>query len=751
MSPRESDIGAVAGENTAEVGCEIAAATGRNGEADLDARHIDTQGGRPAGLLPGAAATAHAAAGRGPAESAAAAAVEWVVPFGRWGAEVIEGLTPLFARVHARAAVTAASAEALASALEQMTPRPTNVEVSSILRFLFVKIEAAVWLGVDMDQVDVSAAFGAGVFATNHSGVLVYGKARAERQCRDGCIKPCSTAQFKVIKQRVAFRTTSVHAVFAGRWAPVAMRDVPVADPVRETARQRNKARAASARSRAIPAAPAAAAAAAASPPAAASPSPTRAARSPRSSRRSPHARYPKEDDYVLYVLQLSHGKWYVGLSTRGGAEYRFFLHCQGHGCAWTHTHPPIAMYEIIELTGRYRGLDEVYRTLELMVEHGPENVRGACFTANADLHNDELNIIERFTVSALDECYHCHGVDHIKADCPALAKGLPAVPRPRPVPRPRSAEQDRSDLAAANMIKRRGVGRGAPSDAPPGVLALPAPRAMSAAAPGVGAPRSSSAGRAPLPGASSDESSDGSDGGAFADGAVAGSSWVPAAASRALAAGRTQPRGSAGAPGTRAAIFPLAGGSTAAGADPEASRGGLAGRAPAPGASDVSDDGSDDGASSVAGPPKRRRTASPIEGKTTYDDKDHSFQFMVRGHTTRVEMYEGEKHVGYLSYSPSDYLNTVDVQHVHIFMNHQKKGNGRALFEYLIETEWDGMYVRVNNAAPAALPFYDKLGIKKRKTMGAANGESWYWPENCHGFPNMKANGSRKRPAVRN
>ena len=145
----------------------------------------------------------------------------------------------------------------------------------------------------------------------------------------------------------------------------------------------------------------------------------------------------------MLYVLKLSHGKWYVGLTTRDGVEYRFYRHCHGAGCDWTTTHPPIAMYEIIELTGRYPGLDEVYCTLELMVKHGPDNMRGALFTEDAGLHDDDLMIIDRIMMSALEKCYHCHGVGHVRTACPSRAQGRPAVQRPRPVPEPRSADQD--------------------------------------------------------------------------------------------------------------------------------------------------------------------------------------------------------------------------------------------------------------------------------------------------------------------
>ena len=126
------------------------------------------------------------------------------------------------------------------------------------------------------------------------------------------------------------------------------------------------------------------------------------------------------------------------------------------------------------------------------------------------------------------------------------------------------------------------------------------------------------------------------------------------------------------------------------------------------------------------------------------------SFRFEARRQTIVVSIYKDGTYRGYLSYSPSDFDNTVDILHVHILSEHQKKGIGTELFDYLKMTRWPGMYIRINNAASAATTFYERLGIKKRTTAGPQNGESWLFPGHCHDFPYMKASGSRKRPVVR-
>jgi hypothetical protein len=63
----------------------------------------------------------------------------------------------------------------------------------------------------------------------------------------------------------------------------------------------------------------------------------------------------------------------------------------------------------------------------------------------------------------------------------------------------------------------------------------------------------------------------------------------------------------------------------------------------------------------------KRKRAASPIDNIIVEHNGRFSFHFEGRRQSTVVSIYFDEAFRGHLSYSPSDYDNTVDILHVHI------------------------------------------------------------------------------------
>ena len=80
----------------------------------------------------------------------------------------------------------------------------------------------------------------------------------------------------------------------------------------------------------------------------------------------------------MTYVLELVHGKFYVGITYN--VNQRVAEHMQGQGARWTRLHKPTG--KIISVTV---GDKEKELTLKMMREKGWQNVRGAGWT-NIDM-----------------------------------------------------------------------------------------------------------------------------------------------------------------------------------------------------------------------------------------------------------------------------------------------------------------------------------------------------------------------------
>jgi cellular nucleic acid-binding protein len=98
-----------------------------------------------------------------------------------------------------------------------------------------------------------------------------------------------------------------------------------------------------------------------------------------------------------IYVLQLSHYKFYIGI-----------------GSAWTKKFKPIFIKEVIKMTSKF---DEDNYTKEYMQKYGINNVRGGSYA------NIELNRMQKYTLqqeirSAGDLCFKCGSSNHFIANC---------------------------------------------------------------------------------------------------------------------------------------------------------------------------------------------------------------------------------------------------------------------------------------------------------------------------------------------
>lgn len=95
-----------------------------------------------------------------------------------------------------------------------------------------------------------------------------------------------------------------------------------------------------------------------------------------------------------LYVLELSNGKFYVGQSQ--DPDRRIRKHFSGSGSEWTRQHPPVKelMRKCLEDVDYRAGeLAENEVVLELMRQHGYENVRGGFFS-NTSVEHVEKGLI---------------------------------------------------------------------------------------------------------------------------------------------------------------------------------------------------------------------------------------------------------------------------------------------------------------------------------------------------------------------
>ena len=77
----------------------------------------------------------------------------------------------------------------------------------------------------------------------------------------------------------------------------------------------------------------------------------------------------------AIYVLKLSRGKYYVGM-TRKNID-RVLAHIDGKGAAWTKKYPPSGTKPILSFQEGLREADEDRITLQMMKKYGVKNVRG--------------------------------------------------------------------------------------------------------------------------------------------------------------------------------------------------------------------------------------------------------------------------------------------------------------------------------------------------------------------------------------
>lgn len=113
-----------------------------------------------------------------------------------------------------------------------------------------------------------------------------------------------------------------------------------------------------------------------------------------------------------LYILQLEHGKWYVGKTD--DVQKRYSEHKSGNGSEWTRLHKPVKMMETRQIKSSE---DETAVTKELMKKYGVDNVRGGAY-CQRELPDYVEDMIEHETRSSSDKCYKCGKFGHFANQC---------------------------------------------------------------------------------------------------------------------------------------------------------------------------------------------------------------------------------------------------------------------------------------------------------------------------------------------
>jgi predicted GIY-YIG superfamily endonuclease len=126
----------------------------------------------------------------------------------------------------------------------------------------------------------------------------------------------------------------------------------------------------------------------------------------------------------VWYVLQLESGKIYVGVTERDILiRYAEHVNGKGKGSSWTKKYRPLKILASGEFCHRNKLLENE-KTLEMMNEHGIENVRGGKWTT-VNLTSFDINKINVDLDHMYDRCYKCHKSDHYSSDCLGLQKAV--------------------------------------------------------------------------------------------------------------------------------------------------------------------------------------------------------------------------------------------------------------------------------------------------------------------------------------
>jgi hypothetical protein len=121
------------------------------------------------------------------------------------------------------------------------------------------------------------------------------------------------------------------------------------------------------------------------------------------------------KEGFVVYVLQLENGKYYVGRSESDeGVDSRIDIHKQSAGSAWTSKHKFVKEISRKRNCSAYQ---EDLVTVQMMQKYGLANVRGGSY-CNDTLQNYQERCIKDQICTATGCCFKCLKTGHFAKDC---------------------------------------------------------------------------------------------------------------------------------------------------------------------------------------------------------------------------------------------------------------------------------------------------------------------------------------------
>lgn len=113
-----------------------------------------------------------------------------------------------------------------------------------------------------------------------------------------------------------------------------------------------------------------------------------------------------------LYILELAHGKYFVGSTPRLEPTVR--AHKDGVASQWTRLHPIKCVLSTFPEQSPFFE-DMIVKTL--MSRHGIHNVRGGSY-ADAYLSDTQAQLLQHELRETISRCCNCGGM-HAAASCP--------------------------------------------------------------------------------------------------------------------------------------------------------------------------------------------------------------------------------------------------------------------------------------------------------------------------------------------
>ena len=113
----------------------------------------------------------------------------------------------------------------------------------------------------------------------------------------------------------------------------------------------------------------------------------------------------------TIYILQLEHDKYYVGIAKN--SEKRILQHFENNGSAWTKLHKPV------RILNQFVGdeFDEEKYTLQAMDKYGVDNVRGGSYCQVKLSDYDKSKSLQTI-LSITNKCYKCGEKGHYAKEC---------------------------------------------------------------------------------------------------------------------------------------------------------------------------------------------------------------------------------------------------------------------------------------------------------------------------------------------